>query len=102
MAVGKSKKPVEAPIVMPVEEKKRRIPWRKIVWVAVIMGGLVLWWKRTNTWPVLAVVNGRPVWRMEVEKTLFSQSKQPAPNKNLERFLLLPSLKQIKNKALRM
>lgn len=55
---------------------EERLVIKRHRWPLIVMGGLVLlvlfWW-RTNTWPVTAVVNGMPIWRFEVDRTLYRQ-----------------------------
>ncbi len=46
---------------------------RKWFWVAVVVAAVVFFWYRTNTWPVVAVVNYKPIFRYQVDQALFSQ-----------------------------
>lgn len=46
--------------------------WAFVVMVCLL--GIVGFWYKTNTWPVVAVVNYRPIFRFEVDQQLFSQS----------------------------
>ena len=57
-----------------VVEKPRVINiWaRVVIAVAVLVGWF---WYKTNTWPVVAVINGKPITRFEVDQQLFSQDK---------------------------
>jgi foldase protein PrsA len=53
---------------------KRRITWLPLLLLALL--GLVLFWQKTNTWPVAAIVNGRPISRFEVDRQLYKQGGQ--------------------------
>lgn len=57
-----------------VSESKKFPKWLLVV--ALVIGGLGLWFWRTNTWPVVAVVGTRPITRFEIEKSLFEQYGQ--------------------------
>ena len=58
-----------------VEEKPGIHKW---VGVVIIGAALVGWfWYKTNTWPVVAVINGKPITRFEVDQQLFTQDKGP-------------------------
>ncbi|MBI2008386.1 SurA N-terminal domain-containing protein [Candidatus Amesbacteria bacterium] len=47
---------------------------KKVVGGLVIVLALVaLWWYKTKTWPVAAVVNYQPITRYEIEKSLWEQ-----------------------------
>ncbi|KKU56016.1 hypothetical protein A3H89_04465 [Candidatus Amesbacteria bacterium RIFCSPLOWO2_02_FULL_48_11] len=50
--------------------RPRSKAWR---WVAALILILGLWWYKTNTWPVVAVVGIRPVFRHQVNQMLFAQ-----------------------------
>ncbi len=41
--------------------------------LAVIVAGLVFFWYRTKTWPVVALVNNMPIFRYQVDQALFAQ-----------------------------
>lgn len=69
--VRKSEESVSMPVV-DVQEKPRR-NWKKWLWVVVIVGGIVAWWAKTKTWPIVAVVAGKPLTRYEVEQALYKQ-----------------------------
>lgn len=54
-------------------------PWLKWVLLAVVVLGLVaLWWWKTSTWPVVAMVGNSPITRYEIEQSLFKQYGQSA------------------------
>ena len=55
---------------------------KKVVAGAAVVVALVgLWWYKTKTWPIAAVVNYQPITRYEVEKGLFDQGgEQVADN----------------------
>lgn len=42
-------------------------------WLAVVAAGVTFFWYRTNTWPVVAVVNYMPIFRYQVDRTLYAQ-----------------------------
>lgn len=46
---------------------------RMAVVVILIAAGLGLFWWKTNSWPVVALVNGMPVTRFEVNRQLYAQ-----------------------------
>ena len=50
--------------------------YKRWVWAAIVVGAVVAWWWKTNTWPIVAFVGGRPVTRYEVNKALWAQSGQ--------------------------
>ena len=53
-----------------VTEKPKR-KWLPYLLLVTIV--LVLFWQRTNTWPIAAIVNGRPVLRHELNQELYKQ-----------------------------
>lgn len=64
---------VEAPMVFDFK-KEILFRFKRLFVILGIIGLLALWWYKTNTWPVVAVVNYRPIFRFEVDQQLFSQS----------------------------
>src|SRR3989344_4101761 len=46
---------------------------RKWVWGVGVAALVVLWWWRTDSWPVIAMVDGSPIFRYQVERQLFAQ-----------------------------
>lgn len=55
-----------------VVEVKRTFP--KVAGVVVLVAaGLGLFWWKTNSWPIVALVNGVPVTRFEVDQQLYTQ-----------------------------
>jgi len=44
-----------------------------LILAIVVLAGLALFWYKTNTWPIVAMVNSRPITRFEVNKMLFRQ-----------------------------
>jgi foldase protein PrsA len=44
----------------------------------LLLGLLAAFWYKTNTWPIAAVVNGRPITRFEVDQALYKQSGKDA------------------------
>ena len=77
MAVKKSRR-VKMPEAMSMPEpmvfERPKRNWKKWGWVVVAVGLLVGWWWWSNSWPVIAVVNGKMVTRGEVMRTLYAQS----------------------------
>lgn len=81
MAVKRTKKmttelPAPAEVVEPQAEvissgKKR--PGKIILGIFLAVLLLVLYWYKTNTWPIVAVVGLRPITRFEVNQLLFKQ-----------------------------
>ncbi len=59
---------VEVPAVLPKQSSN------KLTWALGILVALGIFWQYTNTWPVVAVVGLRPVFRFEVDQELFKQS----------------------------
>lgn len=53
--------------------KKLLLP-KWLVIVLVVVGALALFWYKTNTWPIVAVVGMKPITRYEIEKSLFAKS----------------------------
>ncbi len=53
-----------------LQTKKNR-KW--IMWVLVVGAVAVAWWWKTNSWPVVAVVDGKIISRHEVNQLLFKQ-----------------------------
>jgi foldase protein PrsA len=51
--------------------QKNNRRWIFILLLAAV--GLVLFWQKTNTWPVAAFVNGRPISRFELNQQLYKQ-----------------------------
>ncbi len=52
-------------------------PWKKYaIALAVILVLAALWWWRTNSWPVVAMVGNSPITRHEIEENLFKQYGQ--------------------------
>lgn len=46
------------------------VTWQKVVAVALL---LALFWYRTNSWPIVAMVNGAPVTRFELNQLMYSK-----------------------------
>ncbi len=51
------------------------VTWQRIAAVALLLG---LFWYRTNSWPVVAVVNGVPVTRFELNQLMYAKVGQDA------------------------
>lgn len=56
------------------ETKKPERNWKRWLWVAAIALALGLWWTKTKTWPVVAIVAGKPLTRFEIDQALYKQS----------------------------
>jgi hypothetical protein len=65
-----------------------------IVLGVVIVGGLVLFWYKTNTWPVVASVDGRIITRYEVDKSLYAQGAPSAVDEIITQSLIENELKK--------
>jgi len=52
--------------------------WVKRKWLVVSGVLLALFWYRTNSWPVVAVVNGVPVTRFELNQLMYARVGQDA------------------------
>src|SRR3989344_9175216 len=52
--------------------KGKKLP-RWAIWGLVVLGALALFWYKTNSWPVVAMVGLRPVTRGEVTRALLKQ-----------------------------
>ncbi len=46
------------------------LTWQKVSAVALLLG---LFWYRTNSWPIVAVVNGEPVTRFELNQLMYAK-----------------------------
>ena len=51
------------------------VTWQKVAAVALLLG---VFWYRTNSWPVVAVVNGVPVTRFELNQLMYEKVGQDA------------------------
>lgn len=81
MAVKKTKKvvrkikEVEPEVEMPAPEVNTKVVSHR--WSLIVIGGLAVltlfWWK-TNSWPIVAIVNYWPVTRFEVNQALYKQA----------------------------
>lgn len=77
MAIRSSRRKVSKPEIVPEvvvpAKPKIKLPswWKGAVGVVIV---LVLYWWKTENWPVVAVVNGRPVTRFELNRELFNQA----------------------------
>ena len=69
----KAEEIIEMPEPVMMEEKPRV---NKSVGVVIIIAALAgFFWYKTNTWPIVVVVNGKPITRLEVDQQLFNQDK---------------------------
>lgn len=63
--------PSWSPTPAAVSSPKKKIQaWK---WIALIIAVVGFWWYRTNTWPVVAVVGFRPIFRHQVNQALYKQ-----------------------------
>jgi len=71
------KKIIEVPVEEPVMvEEKTGMKINSGAGVVIILAVLAgFFWYKTNTWPVVAVINGKPLTRFEVDQQLFNQDK---------------------------
>ena len=51
------------------------VTWQKVAAVVLLLG---LFWFRTNSWPIVAVVNGVPVTRFELNQLMYEKVGQDA------------------------
>jgi hypothetical protein len=80
MAVKRTRKTTET-LPAPEEIKENAVETppkkgsltKKIVGLALFVLVLVLFWYKTNSWPIVALVGTRPVTRFEIAQTLFKQ-----------------------------
>jgi len=61
----------ESPVFEVTSPAKRKN--KKYLWIAGVILLLGLWWYKTNTWPVVAMVGFTPVFRHQVNQALFKQ-----------------------------
>src|SRR3989344_2924949 len=73
---GKPTKSVNAQ-VLPVVELKLDEPfemrWGRKLHLLILVGLVVLFWSSTNSWPVVAVVNYRPIWAWDLNRDMYNQ-----------------------------
>lgn len=50
--------------------------WNKWRIPVLLLSLLVLFWYKTDSWPIAAVVNYRPVWRWELNQAMYGQVGQ--------------------------
>ncbi len=67
--------PVVEEEVMVMQETIERpsVNYRLIGLLIILAAVLAVFWYRTNTWPVAAFVNGKPVMRFELDQQLYKQ-----------------------------
>lgn len=62
------------PEVKEVKSDSWTVEKKKVIGgVALVIAVAALWWYKTKTWPVAAVVNYQPITRYEINKSLFAQ-----------------------------
>ena len=70
---------IQKPKIKVVEKNEEVIElwvtWQKVVGVALLLG---LFWYRTNSWPIVAVVNGELVTRFELNQLMYSKVGESA------------------------
>jgi hypothetical protein len=82
----------------PVNEEKKKACCggkKKCWWLLVILAGLVFFWYKTNTWPIVAMVNFRPITRFEINKTLFTQGGTLAIDEIVTQIVIEAKLKKM-------
>ena len=93
-----TKKKISEPVedFQPVlEEKKVDRKW----WgVGGLVAAIVYFWYRTGAWPVVAVVNGRPITRFEVDQMLYKQQGQVVAESLVTKALVTGELARLKIK----
>lgn len=53
------------------------IPKKRLLWFVLLLAlALFAFWYQTNSWPIAAFVNGRPVTRFELDQELYRQGGQ--------------------------
>lgn len=60
-------------VIEPVIEKKDSRTTKYVLAAFTVLSMLTLYWYRTNSWPVVALVNYRPIFRFQLEKQMFDQ-----------------------------
>lgn len=70
------------------------IRWALIVILCLL--GVVGFWYKTNTWPIVAVVNYQPISRFEVDQQLFNQSGKEVVDGLITKKLIEQELKNKK------
>lgn len=60
--------------------------------VVLVLAVLVGFWYKTNSWPIVAVVGGRPVTRFEIDKTLFNQYGKEVLDNRITEMLVINEL----------
>lgn len=84
---------VEQPVVKTdawtVEKKK------VIAGAAVVLALAGLWWYKTKTWPVAAVVNYQPITRYQIEKSLFEQGGEQVADSMITEALVKQELAKL-------
>lgn len=61
---------------MAVKASQWEAKWEKWRIPVLLLLLLVLFWSQTNSWPVAAVVNYRPIWRWELDNQMYRQVGQ--------------------------
>lgn len=72
----KTVKRVQRSKIVEVEKTSPKIDKRKLKIAGIVVlvaAGLGLFWWKTNSWPIAALVNGMPVTRFEVNQQLYAQ-----------------------------
>ena len=70
--------------------------FKRLFTILGIIGLLAFWWYKTNTWPIVAVVNSTPIFRIEVDKLLFEQSGKEVIDSLIVKKLINQELKNRK------
>ncbi len=52
---------------------RKPVNFEMVRWPLLMLLLLVLFWLKTNSWPVAAVVNYKPIWRWQLDKQMSAQ-----------------------------
>lgn len=76
----KTLKPVEEVMVteevVTMSDAPKKSNFRLITLLVLLLGVVSLFWYKTNTWPVAAFVNNKPVFRYQLDQQLYKQGGQ--------------------------
>lgn len=50
----------------------------RLVYILLVISLLVLLWYKTNSWPIVAVVNYRPIWSWDLNNMMYAQVGEQA------------------------
>src|SRR4051812_45467567 len=58
---------------LPMVPEPKTPPYRLIALLVLLLAVVGLFWYKTNTWPIVAVVNGKPLMRFTLDQQLYKQ-----------------------------